>query len=126
MGSLYVRLLFVLYALLVGFAALGHFDPEATRHLTTLGLRSAVGVLLYLLAGLVTAYVYLWQKRKRHLRELRRAAGLPPVADGAGGAGGAGQGGAARQELDLKVLELQTERDHASQRHTAQGMRRRD
>ena len=76
MGSIHVRFLFVLYALLVGYLFFGRFDDATTAGLAAVGLRSAVGVLLWLAGGLAGAFLYLW----RHQRALRRRKKQQPPA----------------------------------------------
>jgi len=68
MGGLFVRLGFVGYVLLLAVLRLGRFPPAVHSVLQSIGLRSAVGILGYLFAGLVVAYVFLWRKTT----ELRR------------------------------------------------------
>jgi hypothetical protein len=74
MSRLLIRLGFVGYVLTLAVFALGRFSPAVHSVLRAVGLRSAVGILGYLFAGLVVSYVILWQTSK----DLRRGTARLP------------------------------------------------
>lgn len=77
-GSFKVRLFFVLYILTLGVLAIGRFSPETQAVLRAMGLRSAFGMLGYMLAGALVAYTFLWFKGREYGPHGRGAQGLTP------------------------------------------------
>ena len=76
MSRLLVRLGFVGYLLALAVLALGRFSTAVDSALAAVGLRSAVGILGYLFAGLIVTYVVLW----RMSADLRKGpAGRPEI-----------------------------------------------
>ncbi len=68
MGSFKVRLFFVIYIITLGVLAMGKFAPETQAVLRAMGLRSAIGMLGYMLAGAVVAFTFLWFKGREYGR----------------------------------------------------------
>ncbi|MDP2871573.1 MAG: hypothetical protein Q8P31_03455 [Bacillota bacterium] len=76
LGSFKVRFFFVIYILTLGVLAMGRFSPGTQDVLRALGLRSAVGMLGYMLAGAVVAFTFLWFKGHEYRRTDHGQSGL--------------------------------------------------
>lgn len=76
MGSFKVRLFFVIYIITLGVLAMGKFAPETQAVLRAMGLRSAFGMLGYMLAGAVVAFTFLWFKGREYGRHGENEPGL--------------------------------------------------